>query len=108
MYIYVQSISLFFGNLFFLLTIFFFSPAVEAEKDAKYHIKRQDIGIFDLEFPNLQGLGAIIDGNCLVYINIFEFIEYIYIILEDNFIIGESKQQIINFFFILFAGSIVI
>ena len=64
---------------------------VETEKDTKYYIKRQDIGIFDPEFLNLQRLKIIINSNRLIYIDVFEFIKYIYTILEDDFIVGESK-----------------
>jgi hypothetical protein len=33
-----------------------------------------------------------IDGNRLVYTNVFEFVECIYTILEDNFIAGEFER----------------
>jgi hypothetical protein len=68
------------------------SPAVEAERDVRYCIKRQDIGIFDPEFPNPQELGIVIDGSHLVYIDVFEFVEHIRTILEDDFIVGESER----------------
>ena len=92
LYMCVRSISLFFSNPFFLLAISSFSPIAKVEKDAKYHIKRQNIGIFDFEFPNLQGLGVVIDDSRLIYTDVFEFIERIYTILKDNFIVNKSKQ----------------
>ncbi len=91
-YVYVRGISPFSGNPFSLLAISSFSLTTETEKDAKYHIKRQDIGIFDFKFPNLQRLRTITNNSRLVYINVFEFIERIYIILKDNFIVDKSKR----------------
>ncbi len=103
-----RGTSPFSGNPFSLLATSSLSPAAEAEKDAKYRIKRQDIGIFDPEFPNPQELGAVTDGSRLVYTDVFEFVERMRTILEDDFIAGESERQIIGFFPTLLAGSAVI
>jgi len=88
----VRSTSPFFGNPFSLLATSSFSLATEAEKNTKYCIKQQDIGIFDPEFPNLQELGTVIDGSCLIYIDVFEFVERMRTILKDDFITGEFER----------------
>jgi hypothetical protein len=46
--------------------------------------KPQDIGIFDLQFPNPKDLKTVIDGNRLVYTNINSFAEYIKTFIETQ------------------------
>ena len=48
----------------------------------KRRFKPQDIGIFDLQFPNPKDLKAIIDGSRLVYTNVNNFAEYIETFIE--------------------------
>ena len=48
----------------------------------KHCFKPQDIGIFDLQFPNPKDLGAIIDDSRLVYTNVNNFVECIKTFIE--------------------------
>ncbi len=74
----------------------------------RFKIKRQDIGVFDLQFFNLKGQGAVTDGSRFIFINIYDFIERIYTLLEDSLAVYKTERQIKVMFFMLLAGVVVI
>ncbi len=78
-----------------------------AEYD-RFKIKRQDIGVFDPQFPNLKGQGAVTDNSRLVFTDVYNFIKCIYILLEDSSTAHETKQQIKAIFSTLFVEIAVI
>src|SRR6266566_4629066 len=78
-----------------------------AEYD-RFKIKRQDIGIFDPQFPNSKGQGTVTDGSRFVFINVHDFIKRVYIFLEDNSAVYEIERQIKAIFFTLFVEIVVI
>ena len=43
----------------------------------KFKIKRQDIDVFDLQFPNPKGQRVVTDGSRLVFIDVYNFIKYV-------------------------------
>src|SRR6266566_2645870 len=52
----------------------YFSQTTEYNR---FKIKRQDIDIFDLQFPNLKSQRTITDGFKLIFTDIYDFIKYI-------------------------------
>ncbi len=83
----------------------YFSQTIEYDR---FKIKRQDIGIFDLQFLNPKGQKAVTDGSRFVFTDVYDFIEYIYIFLKDNLTVYKTEQQIKAIFFTLLVGTTVI
>jgi hypothetical protein len=74
----------------------------------KCRFKPQDIGIFDLQFPNPKDLGTVIDGSRLVYTNVNNFVERIETLIETQANKQEVVEEIIECFPIFFAGSVIV
>jgi len=64
----------------------------------------QDIGIFDLRFPNPIDLGVIIDGIYLVYINVNSFAERFQTFNENQTSSRKIEIELLTHLFILFIG----
>ncbi len=78
-----------------------------AEYD-RFKIKCQDIGVFDLQFPNPKGQGAVTDGSRLVFTDVYNFMECVYTLLEDSSAAHEIERQIKAMFSTLLVGAVVI
>ena len=83
----------------------YFFQTVEYDR---FKIKCQDIGIFDLQFPNPKGQGAVTDGSRFIFIDVYNFIERVHILLEDSLAVHEIERQIKVIFSILFVRAAVI
>jgi hypothetical protein len=81
--------------------------ATFAERN-KRRFKPQDIGIFDLQFPNPKDLGVVIDNSRLVYTNVNSFAERIKTFIEIQANKQEVIKKIIECFPTFFAGSAII
>ena len=63
----------------------------------KFHLKCQNIGIFDPYFFNPKDLDVVIDDNRLVYINVNDFKEYIMTLVKDKMIRMDRERFKIMF-----------
>src|SRR6266699_4410299 len=83
----------------------YFSQTAEYDR---FKIKRQDIGVFDPQFPNPKGQGAVTDGSRLVFTDVHDFMERVYTLLEDSSAAYKTERQIKAMFSTLLAGAAVI
>src|SRR6266699_2557588 len=82
----------------------YFSQTAEYDR---FKIKRQDIGVFDPQFPNPKGQGAVTDGSRFVVTDVHDFMERVYTLLEDSSAVYETERQIKAMFSTLLTGAAV-
>ena len=76
----------------------------EASERSRRLFRLQDIGIFDLRFPNPIDLGVIINGIYLIYTNVNSFAEHLQILNKSQTSPREIEVKLLTHLLILLIG----
>ncbi|KAF3063728.1 hypothetical protein GL218_01392 [Daldinia childiae] len=68
-------------------------------------LRREDIGRFNPDHPDPNGVGMIIDGNTIIFIDIERFVERIESLIEDRDTAAANEKQIVLLFEVLLDGQ---
>ncbi|KAI8173776.1 hypothetical protein K4K49_003035 [Colletotrichum sp. SAR 10_70] len=71
-------------------------------------LKREEIGIFDPEYPDPQDVGMVTVGKDIVYTDVWTFWDRLDTFLDDRETQSQAEKQIIDIFSTLLQGSAVI
>ncbi|KAI1661796.1 hypothetical protein F4813DRAFT_398332 [Daldinia decipiens] len=68
-------------------------------------LRREDIGRFNPDYPDPNGVGMIIDGNTPIFTDIKRFVERIESFLEDRDTAAANEKQMVLLFEVLLDGQ---